>query len=156
MTPSSRTPSGTPAMPPIRNGSRRRQLWPRRTAPSDTSCATSEPNTTMGDSRRGSSTQAHTLSPIMPNAKPDRPATNAAPTVPTSTARTTPIVTSRSCERQRRAVVRLLEREARLNAGDPRDAGRVLEQEAGVDDINFQTKLPADATQGSHLLMRLH
>src|ERR1700722_14715372 len=121
-----------PITPPIRNGASRRHRRPRRNAPSPTSWAISEPNTIMGDSSRGSSAHAHTLSATMPKAKPDRPDTNAAAAVPLSTARTKPSVTTGSFERQRRRVFHLLEREARLDAGDPRNAGQVLEQEALV------------------------
>src|SRR5260221_13860504 len=86
----------------------------------------------MGEISRGSSAHAQTLSATMPNAKPDRPDTNAPAAVPLSTATMKPRVTRGSIERQRGRELDLLEREARADARDARDACQVLEQEALV------------------------
>ena len=71
----SQAPSGTPATPPTRNGTVRRQTKPRRTVPMDRSCPNHEPHTTSGPASCGSIAHAHTLTATSPNAKPDTPCT---------------------------------------------------------------------------------
>src|SRR6266436_8341074 len=71
----SQVPSGTPATPPIRNGTVRRRTKPRRTVPMDRICPNHEPHTTNGPASCGSIVHAHTLTATSPNAKPDTPCT---------------------------------------------------------------------------------
>src|SRR3954463_1880482 len=82
-------------MPPMMNGMDLRKSRPRRTEPSDSNCPTMAPNTTIGPMSCGSIDQAQMLIATRPKAKPDRPCTNPARHVPSTTEITTSLVTPR-------------------------------------------------------------
>src|SRR5439155_3232086 len=73
-------------MPPMMNGADLLNSILRRTEPSESSWPTMAPNTTIGPMSCGSIDHAQMLIATRPKAKPDRPCTNPARHVPSTTA----------------------------------------------------------------------